>query len=126
MSLRLGLMEFNAFINDIDSEIKCSSRKFGDDTKTSGAADVPEGQSDIQGDLDRLEAHESHMKFNKTECKVLHVGQGTPQYQYRLGDDGVESSPAMKHLGIRVDEKLDMTHLCVPETQPAAEVQPEG
>ncbi|RMB93731.1 hypothetical protein DUI87_29962 [Hirundo rustica rustica] len=97
------------FINDTDSEIKCSSSsKCAEDTKPSGAAAVPEGQGDIQGDLDRLEAHKSHLKFNKTECKVLHRGQGKPQYQHRLRDEEDESSPDMKDLGILVDEKWNV------------------
>ena len=31
--------------------------------------------------------------------KVLHLGRGNPQYQYRVGDEGIESSPAEKDLG---------------------------
>jgi len=97
----LGPMLFDIFIDDIDNKIESTFSKFVDDTKLSGAVNTPEGQDVIQRDLDKLEswACVNRMRFKKAKGKVLHMGQGNPRYQYRPGNEGIDSSPAEKDSG---------------------------
>ena len=94
----LGLILFNIFISDIDSGLECILNKIADDTKLWGVANTPEGWNGIQRHLDRLEqrAQVNLMRFNKAKCKTLHFGRGNTHYQYKLGDERNEHSPAKK------------------------------
>ncbi|GAB0203897.1 hypothetical protein GRJ2_002855300 [Grus japonensis] len=77
------------------SRIECTLNKFADDTKLCGVVDTLEGRDAIQRDLDRLE---------------------------RLGDEGIESSPEEKDLGVLIDEKLNMSRQCALAAQKANHV----
>ncbi|KAJ7416725.1 hypothetical protein WISP_69166 [Willisornis vidua] len=59
-------------------------------------------------------------RFNKTKYKVLHLGLGNPQYQYRPGDEQIENSPSEKDLVVLVDERLDVTGQCALSDQKAS------
>lgn len=67
---------------------------------------------------DRLEewAHVNLMKFNRDKYKVLNLGRGNTQCQYRLRDDWTESSPAQENLVILLDEKLNVKQQWAPAT----------
>jgi len=112
----LGPVLFNFFINDLDEELECTVSNFADDTKLGGVVDTPAGCAAIQHDLDRLESWVGRnlMKFNKSKCRVLHLGRNNPMHQYRFGVDLLESSSVERDLGVLVDDKLTMSSAVCP------------
>lgn len=58
-------------------------------TMLSDAVEMLEEKDDIQKNIDGLGcwAYMSLMKFNKAKCNVLHLSQGNPRREYRLGDE---------------------------------------
>ena len=78
-------------------------------TKLSVEVDTLKRRATLQKDLDRLEewTNKNLMKFNKDECKVLHLGKHNPGVQHRLGSTRLGSSSVERDLGVLVDNKLN-------------------
>jgi len=106
-----GAVLFNSFINDLGEELVCTLSKFAHDKNLGGVVDTLEGCAAIQRDLDRLDswAERNLMKFNKGNCRVLHLGRNSPMHQHRLGTDLLESTFEERDLGVLVDDKLTIT-----------------
>ena len=64
------------------------------------------------------------VRFNKAECNMLQAGGCNLRYVYSLREELTESSPVEKHLGVLVDEKLNMR--CSPEGQLSLAASTEG
>ena len=52
------------------------------------------------------------MRFNKSKCRVLHLGRSNCIYQYGFRDDLLERSSAERDLGVLVDNRLAMSQQC--------------
>ncbi|RMC15847.1 hypothetical protein DUI87_08052 [Hirundo rustica rustica] len=106
----LGSVLFNIFINNINKGIECTLSKFGDDTELSVAVDTPEDGMPSRGTWTNLKiALREFHEVQQDQVLVLPLGLGNPQYQHRLGDKQIQSSPDQKDLEVLVGERLDMT-----------------
>ena len=52
------------------------------------------------------------MKFNKAQCKVMHLAWGNSKHRYRLGRERLESRPEEEDFWVSVDERLNVSWQC--------------
>lgn len=87
---------------------------FFDDSKLGGAVDTLEGREALQRDLDRLEhwATSNSMKFSKSNCWVLYLGQSNIRHRHNMGGKWLESTSAERDLVVLVNSRLNMSQQC--------------
>lgn len=97
---RLRLAEFLSdqywvqSVKPLDDGAECSLSKLAGDTKLGGVAVTVDGNAAIQNYLSRLEkwVNRNVTRFNKGNCKVLHLGRSIPIHQcVMVASSGKES-----------------------------------
>lgn len=80
---------FNVCISGLDAEVECMVSKSVENSKLGGAVDSFRGQEALYRDLDKLEhcviIH--GMQFDKSKCRVLHLGCSSSRHKSRLGEE---------------------------------------
>ena len=108
----LGPILFIYFINDLPDVVDCSIRIFADDTKIYLPIQSYQDHKKLQNNINALLEWSDRwlLRFNSNKCKILHIGDNNPKYDYVMNENGelvdLKSTDCEKDLGIYVDYKL--------------------
>jgi len=110
----LGPILFLICINDLDESLFGDIVKFAGDTKIFSEVQTDADRQRLQDDINSLEIWSCkwQMEFNATKCKVMHVGRTTPQFQYVMNSQVLESTVQEKDLGVMITDSLKASVNC--------------
>ena len=108
----LGPMLFIYFINDLPEVCTVLTKIYADDTKAYTTIQEDRDRARLQETIDNMYEWTQNwqLNFNETKCKILHIGENNPNYQYFIGKElarkELESTKLEKDLGVLVDPNL--------------------
>jgi hypothetical protein len=112
----LGPLLFIIFINDIDEAVMQVEiiKKFTDDTKVSQIVASSEDREKLQAALDALcgWADRWGIEFNVPKCKIVHMGNNNPKYQYNMGRQPLAMTMEERDIGVTITSNLKPTAQC--------------
>ncbi|KAK4832548.1 hypothetical protein QYF61_024048 [Mycteria americana] len=59
------------------------------------------------------------MKFNKSKCRILHLGWSNAGHKNKVGEEWLESSPAERDAAVLVGSRLNRSQQCAPAAKRA-------
>ena len=109
----LGPTLFTLYVWDAPQVVKCIVSMFADDTKLYTVLTDRNSNLKLNNDLASMQTWSSRMQmtFNIEKCKVLHLGNNNPNYQYTMPMSGeavhtLEVTIDEKDLGVTIDNQL--------------------
>ena len=108
----LGPTLFIYYINDLPEVTSMNIKIFADDTKVFNEIKSISDCNDLQKSIDDMFMWTKKwlLQFNKSKCKVLHLGKNNPQHDYFIGDVNqikLLKTQSEKDLGVYIDPLLN-------------------
>ncbi|KAK2151508.1 hypothetical protein LSH36_361g05003 [Paralvinella palmiformis] len=94
----LGPILFSSIINDLPDVVTSTVKIFGDDTKLFQVIRSTSETALLQPDLDNLVEwfQKWQLGFNKSKCKVIHLGTANTHHQYEMNSVSLASTSRKK------------------------------
>lgn len=112
----LGPVAFTIFINDLDTAVGQHAKifKFADDTKITRKVSSEEDQADMQNTINNLTSWAENwgMSFNKTKCKIMHIGRNNPKFDYSMDGHILEKVTEERDIGVIISSDLKPIKHC--------------